>query len=163
MREELMKFCVTDITFKKLYDTTGIKFHIPAYSIEKCMNIYFSVDSHPYMSVIDAVCASISIPLIFPPYNGYIDGSLVEEIPWVPFASKTNEDVLAVRISGESKIIDEKSFVNYITSLMNIVYSMRDKNIKIRTVIVNTGDLNIYNFKLDHHTKMKLFIAGYST
>ncbi len=167
VRNEICNLCLEftgkrDITFKKLYEETGIKLWIPAYSIDKCTNVYYSVDVDPHMSVIDALCASISIPLVFPPYDGKLDGSIIEEIPWIPFSSCPPEEVLALRISGETQEVAKKSLIGYITQLVNILYSMRDKNKKINTIILDTGDLNIMNFSIDQESKLMTFLRGYN-
>lgn len=167
VRDEISKLCFHfsgqgDITFKRLFENTGVKLWIPAYTLNKCTNTYFSVDTDPDMSVIDAVCSTISIPLVFPPYHGKLDGSIIEEIPWIPFASYPPEQVLAIRITGETKGTETKSFFSYITNLINIIYSMRDKNKNINTIILDTGDLDIMNFSMNQDTKLITFLRGYN-
>lgn len=169
VKKEISSLCheftdLWDVSFEQLYQMTGIKFHVPAYSLKTKCNVYFSVDSHPSKSVVDVICSSISIPLIFPPYDGFLDGSIAEEIPWLPFADKPYDDCLAIRISGETEEIHTyDSFIRYIMDLINVIYYMRDKNKKIPTVIVDTGKLNTLNFQITHDDKLKAFVSGYST
>lgn len=167
VRAEISKMCLEftgkrDITFKSLFENTGIKLWIPSYHIDRGTNVYYSVEIEPEMSVIDAVCSSISIPLVFPPYDGRLDGSLIEEIPWIPFSSCSFEDILALRISGEIVETPKTTFIGYITKLVNILYTMRDKNKNINTIILDTGDLDIMNFSIDQDSKLRTFLRGYN-
>ena len=60
IRESILNVIGVDPTFKDLKR----KIHIAAYCLNKRTTHMFSVDSHPEMSVIDAVLMSLSIPLV---------------------------------------------------------------------------------------------------
>ena len=76
------------------------KFHVSAYCLNTLEVEYFSIDTNPDMYVIDAICASISVPFMFAAFNFngklYIDGGANEKIPALPFLNKKREDVLCV-------------------------------------------------------------------
>lgn len=157
---------ISDVTFEELYKRTKIKLFIPAYSLTKQTNVYFSVDTHPSFSVIDAVCSSMSVPLLMCPYNGeYIDGSIIEDIPYIPFLLKETKDVLILQIKYVDSYVDlKKGPTTYIQKLMNILYSLRHSQdlFHNKQYVYVPDDINIYNFAMDQETKMKLFIKGYT-
>jgi predicted acylesterase/phospholipase RssA len=51
-----------DMTFRELYEYFPVKLHVSAYNVQFMKTDYFSVDTTPTMSVLDAVCSSIAIP-----------------------------------------------------------------------------------------------------
>jgi predicted acylesterase/phospholipase RssA len=76
--------CGCDPTFEEL----DMKIYVSAYCLNTSTTEYFSRDTHPKMKVIDAVCMSMAIPLIFAcgKYQGrtYVDGGTQEQYPMVP-------------------------------------------------------------------------------
>lgn len=169
-RNSLSEVCnlalgISDVTFEELYKITKIKLFIPAYSLTKQTNEYFSIDSHPSFSVLDAVCASMSVPLMMSPYNNeYLDGSIIEEIPYIPFLLKDTKDVLVIKMKYSSYEINEtKGLFGYIQKLVNILYSLRHDNqlFDNRKFAIIPEDINIYNFSMTKDTKMKLFLYGF--
>jgi predicted acylesterase/phospholipase RssA len=168
VRSSLSDFCHTmvglsDITFEELYKRTEVKLHIPAYSLSRATNVYFSVDSSPSMSVIDAVCASMSIPILMPPFEGeYLDGSITEEIPYMPFLQRLPEDVHVLRVeSGVTR--ESKNFIGYIVKLVNILHSSLRHKTEIYQIKPILIDIDVYKFNITHETKLKLYIKGYTT
>ena len=61
IREKLVEVCGCDPTFDEL----EMKIYVSAYCLNSSSTEYFSKDTHPNMKVIDAVCMSMAIPLIF--------------------------------------------------------------------------------------------------
>jgi len=53
-----------DMTFAELYEWFPIKIHISSYCVNSMKTVYFSADSTPAMSVIDAACATVAITFI---------------------------------------------------------------------------------------------------
>ena len=98
IKQKLVELWGGNPTFKELPK----KLYVSAYCLNTLEVEYFSRDTHPDMYVIDAVCASMSIPIIFMPYeyNGkkYIDGSTTEDLPVLPFLHKNFSDLLCVKI-----------------------------------------------------------------
>lgn len=168
-RHSLSELCtlslgISDVDFKTFYDLTGVKLHIPAYSFTKGTNIYFSPDMTPSFSVIDAVCASISIPIIMAPYMGeYLDGSMIEEIPYIPFLSKNIDDVLCIRIDSGDYFTEDDTFTGYLKKLVNILYSLRRTCTMYKIDYVRIESTDYYKFSMSTDVKMKMFIQGYSS
>jgi len=145
-------------TFRELYDATSIKFHVAAFSIEKLSTDYLSVDNVPDMLVADAVMSSMSIPLMFPPFNGYLDGSLMEELPSTPFAQLPSDDILAVRIVTRDTPVT--GLLRILTVLLKVCWSVRTKY-QGRVIDLALGDVNLVDFKTSHDSKIKMYLLGY--
>lgn len=77
-----------DITFEQLYDLNPITFVVTASKRNSSSYVgeYFSRDTNPQMKVLDAINASICIPLLFKSvhFQGseYVDGALVDNLPF---------------------------------------------------------------------------------
>ena len=151
-----------DITFKDLYELNPIKLHISSYCVDLMKTVYFSVDTAPTMSVIDAVCASIAIPFLFSSLKlsdgwRYIDGASIEDSPGAPFLGQT--DVLVVKL-GWNYSTEMKDFKTY---AMNVIYS----TMKLRyhydfpTIDLVVSDEDIFNFGASNDGKLKMFLSGY--
>ncbi|XP_078584952.1 uncharacterized protein LOC144867056 [Branchiostoma floridae x Branchiostoma japonicum] len=74
-----------DVTFSQLYHAFGHELCIVAYNVEYAQETYFHVKTTPLMKVRDAVRMSMSIPVVFQPYEllgfKYMDGGLVANYP----------------------------------------------------------------------------------
>lgn len=152
----------TDITFKELYYHFPVKLHIPAFCVNTGNTTYFSVDTHPDLSVIDAVYMTIAIPFIFESYEykdwRYIDGAFMETTPCAPFLNK--QDVLAIRLvhKSEQGFSDFKSYVHLILSA---IMKNRFRYETIKTLYIDIGDTSVYNFRMTTEEKMKMYTLGY--
>ncbi|CAH1248382.1 Hypp8116 [Branchiostoma lanceolatum] len=100
-----------DITFDKLYHTLGVELCIVAYNMVFGNETYFHVKTTPMMKIQDAVRMSMSIPVVFKPYEGvpgftFIDGGLAANYPLWAFdgwyLSMEKEDIFQERL----KLID---------------------------------------------------------
>ena len=98
IREKLVEVCGCDPTFDEL----EMKIYVSAYCLNSSSTEYFSKDTHPDMKVIDAVCMSMAIPLIFAcgKYEGktYIDGGTQEQYPMTPFLGKKPHEVTCIKL-----------------------------------------------------------------
>lgn len=150
---------VSTETFMDMYKRTGIKLHISVTSIDRRCSVYLSVDSAPDMLVADAVLASMSIPLLFPPHLGYLDGALTEELPVGPFIGL---EAVAVRIDdGDPPPMDGKP-LSTLRAILYMLFSMRStyggKVIDLR--IPRT--ISIYNFNMSKDDMLRMFLAGWA-
>jgi predicted acylesterase/phospholipase RssA len=152
-----------DVTFAELYEWNPIKFHVPAYCVDLMKTDYFSVDSVPHMSVLDAVCATIAIPFLFSVVKigewSYIDGGAAETVPAGPFLGKN--DVLAMKLGfmRPSPVTDLKSYslgILYSTMKLRAVYS-------VPTLDLELGDQDIFDFGASNDGKLRMFMKGLST
>ena len=153
----------SDITFKELYEWNPIKIHLPAYCVDFMKTVYFSVDSAPDMSVLDAVSATAAVPFLFAPvklsdgYN-YVDGATAEAFPAGIFVGRN--DVLALRIAW-GRLTEVKDLKSY---ALNILFS----SMKLRHIYevpvhdIDIPDDDIYDFSASNECKLRMFMLGLS-
>lgn len=150
-----------DITFKELYELHPIKLHISSYCVDAMKTVYFSVDSHPEMSVLDAVCASAAIPFLMSSMKmdglNYIDGGAAETIPGAPFLGKS--DIMTIKISGD-RPIQVKDLKTYAMSILYSTMNLRH-TYDFPSIVLPSFD-DVYNFELSNENKIKLFMKGLS-
>lgn len=152
-----------DITFEELYRFNPIKIHIAAYCVDFMKTVYFSVDTTPAVSVVDAVCATFAIPFLFSAVKmkdgwSYIDGGAAETTPAGPFLGMS--DTLALRI-GWNRLTEIKDIKTY---SLNILYSsLHMRHVyDCPTVDIESKDDEIWDFGAENEGKFRMFMAGYS-
>ena len=151
-----------DVSFQELYEWYPIKFHVSAFCVGRSQTVYFSVDTAPSMSVLDAVCASVAIPFLFSSVKlsdgwNYIDGGSNEILPGGPFLGRL--DVLTLNLVWESfaEVKDLKSYA------LNILYS----TMKLRhtydypALNLTIPDGMAFDFGASNDAKIRLFLRGY--
>lgn len=168
IKKLLKNFLKVDPTFKDL----SKKFYVAVYNVTYERTEYFSVDTHPNMSVFDAVCMSMSIPLMFTSTViddvYYADGGLFEKVPLAPFLDKPNKEVLGIELDflniSNKKIKNIKDFLSlfYGKIIRYCSISYDKKNFDIISVNQLEG-INILNFKLSNEDKLRMFFDGYNT
>ena len=164
IRDKLVEICGCDPTFRELKK----KIHVSAFCLNTSKTEYFSVDTHPDMKVIDAVCMSIAIPLIFASseYEGktYIDGGTVEEYPMNPFIGKKPHEVTCV------KLVMDDIYKETLDNPKDFVEALIRSTLKNRTnyeekcvmIPVDVGDAGIFDFNMTYEEKVILMNIGYS-
>jgi len=159
------------ITFRELYQQTNIKFHISAFCVNRSVTEYFSVDTTPSMKVVDALCMSISIPLLFKPYmhqgHHYVDGGTVEDVPTYPFMNRPPSDITCIKvdlpfIEKYTKVTNLKEYLTmFVLSIVNHRHTCVDVTHNTVLNIQLESDVNPIDFSMDNDTKLKLFLNGY--
>lgn len=160
----IKNFLKKDYTFNEI----DKKIYISAFCLSTSKTIYFSKDTHPDMSVIDAVCASISIPYIFETFkikNEYfVDGGTVETVPYYPFLNKKPDKVHVLKIKKNTQITSNiNNIVEYTKVLLYSTLNNRHdcpNYTKIHELDVE--DINIFDFNMNLETKIKLFFIGFN-
>jgi predicted acylesterase/phospholipase RssA len=154
----------TDITFKELYRHFPIKLHLAGYCIERQKTVYFSVDTDPDMSVLEALYITICVPMLFPArlYKGwhYIDGGVAEKTPCGPFLGK--DDVMGIGLDYE-KIRVFSDFKSYVQMILSSVQQNRFVYDTVKHSIIDMKDLDVFNFLADQELKMKMFVHGHES
>lgn len=164
IREKLVSVCKCDPTFKELKK----KIYISAFCLNTSTTEYFCVDTHPDMKVIDAVCMSIAIPLIFEcgKYNSktYADGSIAEDIPLLPFIDKKSHEVTCVKVHVVPKYKDDlenpKQFLE--TIIMSTLRNRAKYDVKINTHLIEIENFNVFDFGLSYEDKIRLYMIGHN-
>jgi predicted acylesterase/phospholipase RssA len=153
-----------DVTFEELYAWHPIKFHVSAYCVDLMKTDYFSVNSTPKLSVLDAVSATIAIPFLFSTVKigewKYIDGGAAESTPSGPFLGR-NSDVLAMKIalSRPTPVVDMKS---YALSILNSTIKLRAVY-EVPTLDIDVTDSDVFDFGASNDGKLRMFMKGHAT
>ena len=163
IREELVKICGCDPTFGELEKTI----YVSAFCLNTSKTEYFSKHTHPDMKVIDAVCMSIAIPMIFASSeycgNTYIDGGTMEEYPMNPFIDKKPHEITCVKLKMndiyQESLDNPRDFLEALirSTLKNRVTYKENFNI----VSVDVADASIFDFNMCYEDKIKLINMGY--
>ena len=137
IKKVLKEFC-GDPTFSQL----DKKLYVTSFCVNKSETEYFSIDTTPDMSVIDAVCMSIAVPFLFETvkYNNftYLDGGTFESAPVMAFLNKDPNDVLILQLASNKVQVSE------IKSLKDFIYNIIQLAINNR-VIYKTFSKSIFN------------------
>jgi predicted acylesterase/phospholipase RssA len=163
IKQKLIEIWGGNPTFKELPK----KFHVSAYCLNTLEVEYFSRDTHPDMHVVDALCASISIPVIFAAYEykgkRYTDGATNEGIPAVPFLHKHYSDVLCIEVlTNLFSDLKLDTLLDYFKVIA--LTGWKNKiNYDVPIVRLDTGTINILDFKASFETRLKLFMIGYGS
>jgi predicted acylesterase/phospholipase RssA len=164
IKEALREICKADPTFEEI----DKKIYISAYCLNTKETVYFSKDTHPTMKIIDAVCMSMAIPVIFASakHDGftYVDGGTAETYPIAPFLNKKPHEITCLKLKSEKryteKIENPREFLEcLITASIN--NRMQDNVSGARVIEIQTDDVNIFDFNLSYEEKIKLYNIGY--
>ena len=163
--KKLLKDFCGDPTFKEL----SKKLYVTSYCLNKMDTEYFSVDNSPDMSVIDAVCMSISIPFLFETAKykeyTYLDGATKECVPMLAFLHKDPKDVLILKLEKHIKHKPEiKNLKDFVMCLINVATesAVVYKSFS-REIILDVSNVDIFDFFMNEEGKMKLYVQGYHT
>jgi predicted acylesterase/phospholipase RssA len=165
-REALVDLYGGDPTFSELHK----KLYISSYCLNRARTEYFSVDTHPDMKVIDAVCMSIAIPILISTvkFNDmiYMDGCMKEVIPVTPFLDKKPDKIMCIQLKSPfihiQKINNLKQFMT--AMLYSLLQLPNTNTIKLGSVReIDTGDIDIYKFSMSYEDKIRMFILGFDT
>ncbi len=157
---------INNPTFQDLYDYNPIKLHIASYCMDTNKTCYFSVDTHPGHLVLDVLCASIAVPMVFSPVNmngrQYVDGALEEKIPAFPFLHRNAEEILCIHIEFVHCNIEVNSVKNYIQKFMVPLLANRI-TYTLPTVKIHMDTQDAFDFAMHDKKKLELFVNGYQT
>jgi len=150
------------VSFRELYELHPVKFHASAFCVDLMKTIYFSVDTTPTMSVLDAVCASVAIPFMFSSTKladgwHYIDGGSAESIPGGPFLGRPDVLSLSIAWCAIGEVKDIKSYaLNILYSTMKLRHAYDYPNFEL-----TIPDGAAFEFGASNEGKIRLFIQGY--
>lgn len=140
--------------------------HIPAFCLNLNRTEYFSKESHPTMSVIDAICMSISVPVLFSAYRHndmlYVDGATQERYPFAPFLNKDPREVLRLSLAFDTESNQSISnMVDFTKAMVNTFMTNRiDPGTGFNHVRIPVGTVNLYDFNMSYDDAMKLYLKG---
>ncbi len=140
--------------------------HIPAFCLNLNRTEYFSKESHPNMSVVDAICMSISVPVLFSAYQHndmlYVDGATQERYPFAPFLNKDPKEVLRLSLALDTESNQSISnVVDFTKAMVNTFMANRiDPGVGFNHAMIPIGSVNIYDFNMSYDDAMKLYLKG---
>jgi len=160
---DLIKTIIPELTFQELYVKFPIKIYLAAFCVELSQTHYFSVDTHPGMSIVDALCMSVSVPLLFSsfkygPWN-YFDGGAVESTPCGHLVGK--DSIVCVRLRYKNNYT-VKDLPSYLILVFNTLLKIR-KCYNYPTCFIDLGNANVLDFSSSETFKLRLFVQGYET
>ena len=156
-------------TMLELKKLTGKKFIVAVTNTSKKRGEYFSYQTRPNISVVDAVKISCSLPLIFHKvkYNKdyYADGGLSDNFPYGTITEGLK--TLGVVIAGTGTTDESDGFIPYLYGVIMtpiiIGTQLRSKNINgsVKLIQLSFEDVPMIALNLDNDKKMKMFMKGY--
>jgi predicted acylesterase/phospholipase RssA len=164
-----LKYDIEDLTFIELSKLSGVNLYVSTTKINTGENYIFNVNDTPNVSVLDAVAASMCIPVISIPVkinnNYYVDGCLSNNLPYEIFNNINQEDILNVAvyikedhdISNNINPGEELQFLVYFKQIYSIIYSNSVKTcftsklpkFKNPLLISNSPFKSFYNFDIN--------------
>jgi len=163
VRNALVDACGSDPTFSQLKK----KVYIATYCMNRARTEYFSVDTHPDMKVIDAVCMSLAIPFVFSAvrYDGmiYMDGGTKELVPLTPFVDKKQDKIMCIRVKQRDVYIEDiKNIKQFLKAMITTALQVPDANTTHvgKIVEVDIDNEEILKFTMTHEEKLGLFFRG---
>jgi len=116
------------ITFEELYEITHTHLIVVAIDVESRTGEYLGVDEKSDLSVLDAVCASAAIPLIFPAVEcntkKYIDGGCFDNFPITLLPKETT---LGFYIQSDEKVASEAKLMDRLIDVYNAFDGFRSQ------------------------------------
>ncbi len=176
-----------DLTFLELSKKTGINLYVSTTEVNSGTNVIFNVDDYPNVSVLDAVSASMALPVLSVPViinnRYYIDGYLTNNFPIEVFSHINDDFVMGVGINTRDEknikeIKNELSLAEYYTNIFKMIYGNTDslcyydkilkhKNMllitppPIKSVIEPFITDEYMDYKIDEDTLNILFLQGF--
>jgi predicted acylesterase/phospholipase RssA len=158
-------FSQEDVTFEQLRNLRPDMpdLYISAYCVNLSKTEYFSHKTSPTMSVIDALCMTVSVPFLFASVlwneNRYIDGGTLEDSPSAVFLG--NSDVAALRYEW-SPTYNISSLTEFLTCIMYASTRLRHKY-NVKTYTLKLEEFKIFDFSISNDLKLQMFSSGYNS
>jgi hypothetical protein len=157
----------TEITMKELYELTHIDLHIYTTSVTNLTSVDLNHTTFPDLNVIQAICMSSSIPILFTPIKYkdeyYIDGGLLVHCP---ILSEVPESILYILIDYKPTF-DLESPIEFIQHILTKSIDILITNTKIpigNVLRCNTNscmDPFVWmNFLIDEEYRKKMIDIG---
>lgn len=162
-----------DVTFKDLYERTGIHFQVLSTNLHTYKYFTFDYINTPDTLVTRAIRLSISIPFVFTVerYNGqvHVDGGLVSNYP-IQLFEKDMSTVLGIKIVSANDQVDKIDDISsYIYNVMRCLIIQKEKHTtltdiyKEHTIYIEAGPFSEgINFALTTKQKKELIKVGYN-
>jgi NTE family protein len=168
--EEILfkKTGISNITFKQLFDITGIHYIVVGSCLTTKEAIYYDYINYPNFIVSVAIRISYGIAGLFTPVSidnkKYIDGSFLDNYPIHLFQEKMEETIgiLICHNYDTSYQYPEQYFMAVINLFMYKFYHQTLSKFPENTIFIgdNNEEVSMLNFSIDDNTKHSLFDEG---
>jgi len=152
-------------TFKELYEHYPVKFYVSSCCVELSTTHYFSVDTHPNMSVHEALTMSIALPFLLQSVKyqewHYIDGAMLEETPCGAILHKDPSDVHVIRVNTYTGPTHVKDLQTYGFQVLWTASMLRHKYRHFSGTCIDMDDMDVFDFTMALDSKVKMFVKGY--
>lgn len=161
-----------DITFKGIFDKTGKRLIISATCLNNYNIEYFDYISHPELKVIDAIRASISIPLLFTSVKmnnkRYIDGAILEPMPISLFDKEKTLGIWIVDKNYNHGYMGDlncfQGFIyNFIICIKKRLDHLNNFEEKYNIIKISLENISFLDFDLNIEKKTEIINIGYET
>lgn len=186
------KYGKNNLTFKQLYDYTGIKLIITATCLSNYKLEYFNYINTPDLELWKAVRMSSCVPYLYAAYEYnqklYIDGALCDFFPMnvmhdenVKNTFDENDHVIGIKLDDMLKNKDKKEVfkneinnivefsLSFIMTLSTVIYDLREEyiqnNINFKNVDIisyNTAHIGSLSFDISENDRELLFSIGHT-
>jgi len=151
-----------DITFSELYAYNGIDIHIYVTEINNYKLLDISYKTHPEWSIIDAIYASCSIPILFSPLikdnKCYIDGGFILNYPITKCIYDNPKEVLGISAGNYNDLHKESPIISS-SNIFDFIFSILFNIIKYYSLFENdNSELFPYQIKLYNKTTLDYFM-----
>ena len=191
---ETLKLCMKykhidpNITFHELNKKFNVNFYIVATSLVKFTEKCFSNKSTPNIKVLDAIRASINLPILFNKFSlndeYLIDGGFTNNFPIEYLITKESDEnntkILGICIEDEknnsSNDLKVNTILDYIYLLLKGIYInygrfqrqklefyKNNENIKIYKIKLNSSKISTIKFDISIKDKLNMIKIGYNT
>ena len=154
-----------DVTFAELYAHFPVTFHVAACCVDLHTTHYFSVETTPTMSVLDALCMTVAIPFLIQSVRHgdwhYIDGGALESAPCGPLIGKDPKTVLVLVVGDEWKLANVKDFKSYAVCMIGAAMKLRHAYPMFPTIgLTRSAEHDVLDFGMSGDTKLRMFMNG---
>ena len=155
-----------NITFHELYSLTHKTLIIVATNLNRKQTTYFSHKNTPYIKVVDAIIASISLPILYFPKEIdnelYLDGGITNNFAINLFKDKKQETIGAL-VMSDNKYEKINNFFDVISSIIFSGVENQTKELvkEYKNIIVLNNDIDSTDFSIDRELKIKSIEDGY--
>ena len=147
----------------------GSRIHILAANITTGKPMLFNAENSPDILILEAIRASVTIPLLFSPWvhpitgDLYCDGALVENYPWLSIPNK--DDTLVVvcsdkNITGRTRDKHQiNNMIDYLTQVLSVA-RRREAPLPKFWIAVNTTIVSLFDFYTTKELRLGAFEDG---
>lgn len=144
------KGVAADVTFEELFAHTSIAFHLIVTDLTTASVVHVSEKTHPHLSVVTAMVASMTLPLVYPPVLApdghlWVDGGVMENFPMTRYAPLTLLG-FDFRVNADFK---PETLLSYLTRVLYVqqvpldavAWGLMSKAHQRACVIIDTGNV----------------------